>query len=121
MVWAGAAAVVLVLILAPAVFRSMSEIDERSRQLAALEKEQLARSEQLAAQEKELLARSEQLAAREKDLLAMSSAPIAQTSPTPSAPIAQTSPTVPAAESAPIAPTVSRVIFVRTSPRHSKN
>jgi uncharacterized protein YecT (DUF1311 family) len=35
-------------------------------QLAALEKEQLARSEQLAAQERELLARSEQLAAREK-------------------------------------------------------
>lgn len=48
MVWAGAAAVLIVLILAPAVFRS--------RQLAALEKELLARSEQLAAREKELLA-----------------------------------------------------------------
>ena len=52
MVWAGAAAVLIVLILAPVVFRSMSESDERSRQLAALEKEQLARSEQLAASEK---------------------------------------------------------------------
>jgi uncharacterized protein YecT (DUF1311 family) len=59
MVWAGAAAVLIVLILAPAVFRSMSEFDERSRQLAALEKELLARSEQLAAREKELLARSD--------------------------------------------------------------
>ena len=56
MVWAGAAAVLIVLILAPVVFRSMSEFDERSRQLAALEKELLARSEQLAAREKELLA-----------------------------------------------------------------
>src|SRR5262249_54516963 len=70
MVWVGAATVLIVLILAPAVFLSMSEFDRRSRQLAALEKEQLARSEQLAAQEKELLARSEQLAAREKELLA---------------------------------------------------
>jgi uncharacterized protein YecT (DUF1311 family) len=69
MVWAGAAAVLIALILAPAVFRSMSEFDERSRQLAAQEKEQLARSEQLAAQERELLARSEQLAAREKKVL----------------------------------------------------
>jgi uncharacterized protein YecT (DUF1311 family)/Na+-transporting methylmalonyl-CoA/oxaloacetate decarboxylase gamma subunit len=75
MVWAGAAAVLIVLILVPAVFRSMSEFDERSSQLAALEKEQLARSEQLAAQEKELLARSEQLAAREKELLAISDVP----------------------------------------------
>jgi uncharacterized protein YecT (DUF1311 family) len=56
MVWAGAAAVLIVLILAPVVFRSMSQFDERSRQLAALEKELLARSEQLAAREKELLA-----------------------------------------------------------------
>jgi uncharacterized protein YecT (DUF1311 family) len=48
MVWAGAAAALIVLILAPVVFRS--------RQLAALEKELLARSEQLAAREKELLA-----------------------------------------------------------------
>src|SRR5262249_25334296 len=56
MVWVGAAIVLIVLILAPAVY-----FEERSRQLAALEKEQLARSEQLAAQEKELLARSEQL------------------------------------------------------------
>jgi hypothetical protein len=66
MVWAGVAAVLIVLILAPPVFRSMSEFDERTRQLPALEKEQLARSEQLAAQEKGSLARSEQLAAREK-------------------------------------------------------
>jgi hypothetical protein len=71
-VWVGAAAVLIVLILGPAVFLSMSEFNERSRQLAALEKEQLARSEQLAAQEKELLARSEQLAAQEKELLARS-------------------------------------------------
>jgi uncharacterized protein YecT (DUF1311 family)/Na+-transporting methylmalonyl-CoA/oxaloacetate decarboxylase gamma subunit len=69
MVWVGAATVLIVLILAPAVFRSMSEFKERSRQLAALEKEQLARSEQLVAQEKALLARSEQLAAREKESL----------------------------------------------------
>jgi uncharacterized protein YecT (DUF1311 family)/Na+-transporting methylmalonyl-CoA/oxaloacetate decarboxylase gamma subunit len=68
MVWAGVAAVLIVLILAPAVFRSMSEFGERSRQLTAREKEQLAKSGQLAAQEKELLARSEQLAAREKEL-----------------------------------------------------
>jgi hypothetical protein len=72
MVWAGAAAVLIVLILAPAVFRSMSEFDERSRQLAALEKEQLARSEQLVALEKEQLAKSEQLAALEKEQLARS-------------------------------------------------
>jgi len=70
MVWAAPAAVLIVLILAPAVYRSMSEVDKRSEQLAALEKEQLARSEQLAAQEKELLARSEQLAAQGKELLA---------------------------------------------------
>src|SRR5262249_38178468 len=70
MVWAGAAAVLIVLILAPAVFRSVSKFDERSEQLAALEKEQLVRSEQLAVQEKELLARSEQLAAQEKESLA---------------------------------------------------
>jgi nucleoid-associated protein YgaU len=75
MVWAGAAAVLIVLILAPAVFRSTSEFDERSRQLAALEKEQLAKSEQLAAKMKELLARSEQLEAREKELLAISDVP----------------------------------------------
>jgi uncharacterized protein YecT (DUF1311 family) len=66
MVWAGAAGVLIVFILAAAVFRSMSEFDERSRQLAAQEKEQLARSEQLAAQEKELLARWDRLAAQEK-------------------------------------------------------
>src|SRR5262245_43060153 len=72
MVWAGVAAVLIVLILAPAVFRSMSGFDERSTQLAALVKEQLARSEQLAAQEKELLTRSEQLAALEKEQLARS-------------------------------------------------
>jgi hypothetical protein len=70
MVWAGAAAVLIVLILALAVFRSVSKFDERSTQLAALEKEQLAGSEQLAAKEKELLAGSEQLAAKEKELLA---------------------------------------------------
>jgi hypothetical protein len=68
MVWAGAAAVPIVLILGPAVFLSISEFNKRSEQLAAKEKEQLARSEQLAAQEKELLARSEQLAAREEEL-----------------------------------------------------
>jgi uncharacterized protein YecT (DUF1311 family) len=68
-VWVGAAAVLIVLILGPAVFFTISEFNERSRQLAALEKEQLARSEQLAAQERELLARSEQLAAREKKVL----------------------------------------------------
>jgi hypothetical protein len=72
MVWAGAAAVLIVLILALAVFRSVSKFDERSTQLAALEKEQLAGSEQLAAKEKELLAGSEQLAAKEKELLAIS-------------------------------------------------
>jgi Lysozyme inhibitor LprI len=72
MVWAAAAALLIALILAPAVFYSMSKFDERSRQLAAQEKEQLARSEQLAAQERELQARSEQLAAREKELLAIS-------------------------------------------------
>src|SRR5262245_34029145 len=77
------AAVLIVLILAPAVYRSMSEVDKRSEQLAALEKEQLARSEQLAAQEKELLARSEQLAVREKllaksDVLQMQTTPAAQ-------------------------------------------
>jgi uncharacterized protein YecT (DUF1311 family) len=66
-VWAGAAAVMIILILGPAVFLSISEFNERSTQLAALEKEQLARSEQLAAQERELLARSEQLVAREKE------------------------------------------------------
>src|SRR5262245_31532194 len=49
MVWAGAAALLIILILAPAVFRSMSAFDERSRQLAALEKELVARSVQLAA------------------------------------------------------------------------
>jgi hypothetical protein len=68
MVWAGAAAVLIVPILGPAVFLSISEFNKRSEQLAAKEKEQLARSEQLAAQEKELLARSEQLAAREEEL-----------------------------------------------------
>jgi hypothetical protein len=67
MVWVGAATVLIVLILAPAIY-----LEERSRQLATLEKEQLAKSEQLAAQEKELLARSEQLAALEKEQLAKS-------------------------------------------------
>jgi hypothetical protein len=61
MVWAGAAAVLIVLILVPVV---LSEFGERSRQLAALEKESLAR---LAALEKESLARSEQRAASEKE------------------------------------------------------
>jgi uncharacterized protein YecT (DUF1311 family) len=68
-VWVGAAAVLIVLILGPAVFLSILALNERSEQLAALEKEQLARSEQLAAQERELLARSEQLAAREEKVL----------------------------------------------------
>jgi uncharacterized protein YecT (DUF1311 family) len=72
MVLAGAAAVLIVLILGPAVFLSISEFNERSRQLAAQEKEQLARSEQLAAQDKEQLARSERLGAQEKELLARS-------------------------------------------------
>jgi hypothetical protein len=67
-VWAGAAAVLIAVILASAVFRSLSEFDERSEQLAAQGRELLARSEQLAAQEKELLARSEQLVAREEEL-----------------------------------------------------
>jgi hypothetical protein len=72
MVWAAPAAVLIVLILAPAVYLSMS------RQFAALEKEQLARSEQLAAQEKELLARSEQLAEQLAELLAKSDVPPVQ-------------------------------------------
>jgi uncharacterized protein YecT (DUF1311 family) len=72
MVWAAPAAVLIVLILAPAVYRSMSEVDKRSEQLAAQGKELLARSEQLAVQEKEQLARSEQLAAQGKELLARS-------------------------------------------------
>ena len=85
MVWAGAAAMLIALILAPAVFLSISELNERSRQLAALEKEQLARSEQLAAQEKELLARSEQLAAREEELRSRTQASAAATAEGPQA------------------------------------
>src|SRR5262245_22312417 len=54
-VWAGAAAVLIALILASAVL----ELDKRSEQLAALEK-------QLAVQESALLAWSEQLVARDK-------------------------------------------------------
>jgi len=53
----------IALILAPAVFLSISELNERSRQLAALEKEQLARSEQLAAREEELRSRTQASAA----------------------------------------------------------
>jgi uncharacterized protein YecT (DUF1311 family) len=86
MVWAGVAAVLIALILAPAVFRSISELNERSGQLAAQEKEQLARSEQLAAQEKEQLARSEQLAAQEKELLARSEQLAAREKGVPEAP-----------------------------------
>jgi uncharacterized protein YecT (DUF1311 family) len=83
MVLAGAAAVLIVLILGPAVFLSISELNERSRQLAALEKEQLARSEQLAAQERELLARSERLVAREKEVFGNVPATQAQAAPEP--------------------------------------
>jgi hypothetical protein len=86
MVWVAAAAVLIALILAPAVFRSMSEFDERSERLAALEKEQLARSERIAALQKELLARSEQLAAREKELLGKSDVLSMQTSAVPETP-----------------------------------
>jgi uncharacterized protein YecT (DUF1311 family)/Na+-transporting methylmalonyl-CoA/oxaloacetate decarboxylase gamma subunit len=97
MVWAGVAAVLIALILAPAVFRSISELNERSEQLAAQEKEQLARSEQLAAQEKELLARSEQLAAREKGV---PEAPAGAAPPLASPSVAaQTAPGVAAPES----------------------
>jgi uncharacterized protein YecT (DUF1311 family) len=97
MVWAGVAAVLIALILAPAVFRSISELNERSGQLAAQEKEQLARSEQLAAQEKELLARSEQLAAREKGV---PEAPAGAAPPLASPSVAaQTAPGVAAPES----------------------
>jgi uncharacterized protein YecT (DUF1311 family) len=99
-VWAGAAAVLIILILGPAVFLSISELNERSRQLAALEKEQSARSERLAAQEKELLARSEQLAARERELFPTQAASTAETAITaPQAPAATT--TSPAAQAAP--------------------
>jgi hypothetical protein len=108
-VWVGAAAVLIVLILGRAVFLSISEFNERSGQLAALEKEQLARSEQLAAQEKELLARSEQLAAQEKELLARY--PVAAAT----APAAETPASGQAAERLSIMCQVSRVIFVRTA------
>jgi len=63
MIWVGAATVLIVLILGPAVFLSMSKFNERSEQLAALEKALLATSEQLAAREEELRAISAPIAA----------------------------------------------------------